>query len=142
MSNLLEYKGHKLLDDGNAPDVYFQVHGHDILDDAIGLYKDMEASKPVSQSKLYGNLYVALRRNYANAAAEQGQTDPDVEGKSNSDFRQEIGISDFLKGEFIALMNGFVSGGKKAETAETPSPEEPAESPAPSSTPSPSPKEN
>jgi len=141
MSDLHEYKGHKLLDDGLAADAYWDVNGHDLLDDIQEAQEAVSSGKSPRYTKIYGNLYVALRKNYANRCKEEGKKDPDVEGKTAQDFRQEIGIADFLNADFGKIMTGFISGGKKEEAAETPSPEA-AESPAPSSTPSQSPKED
>jgi len=140
MSELHDYKGHKLLDDGLAADAYWEVNGHDILDDIREAQDAVSSGKSPRYTKIYGNLYVALRQNFANRCKEEGEKDPDVDGKTAQDFRQEIGIHDFLNADFGRIMTDFISGGKKEEAAETPSPEA-EESPAPSSTPSPSPKE-
>jgi hypothetical protein len=142
MKRVLTYQGHKLLDDGNAPEVYAAVNGCDILDDVAKAAESAEKSGrgagAIINAQLGSKIYVALRKNYADSLAEQNQKDPDVDGKTVKDFRDELNFHDFISAEFIELVKSTIAG-KKEETAETPTPEE--ASPAPSSTPSPSPKE-
>jgi len=137
MSEPIVYKGHKLLDDGCAADAYFDINGKDVLEDVAEENEAVKNGKTPRYTRVYGNLYIALRQNYANRCKEDGIKDPDVEGKTKKDFRNEIGIADYLNSEFNDIMISFLSGGKKAETAEA-NPE--GESSVPSSTPSQSPK--
>ena len=94
------YKGHTLRVDGNLPEVYIEIHGHDLSED---VERNFLASS---------RIYVAARENHRRAEAERAkrdeayEEDPDVKGKSIQDFRAEYDLGFATTGILNDLLVG------------------------------------
>jgi hypothetical protein len=99
-----EFNGHKLVDNGNVPEYYFDITGHDVINDTVA-----QISSEPKPAIFYGSLYVALRLAYQNVVKEEGKIDPDINGKSVSDIRKELPLSEMLKPDLINICNKFIT---------------------------------
>ena len=95
-----KYKGHKLRVDGNLPEVYLEIHDHDLSEDVEHNF--------VASSRIY----VAARENHRRYEAERAvkdpnyAEDPDVKGKSIQDFRDEYDLGFATTGILNSLLVG------------------------------------
>jgi hypothetical protein len=130
-----EFNGHKLVDNGNVPEYYYELTGHDIINDTVSL--SSEKPNEPKPSIFYGSLYVSLRLAYQDVVKKERKTDPDIDGKTPSEIREELPLSEMLKPDLINICNKFITGDadeKKPQAGETPG--NPANSSTPSSSPS------